>query len=49
MENKNTADGFILNWLGNGTADLNAPQAAALLIEFRAYRERLRGQGEAES
>ena len=37
------ADGFILTWLGNGVADLNAEQAAALLADFRAYRDRLRG------
>jgi len=41
------ADGFVLTWLSN-VADLNEPQGAALLSEFRAYREQLRGAAEEE-
>jgi len=43
------SDGFLLTWLGSGTGDLSEPQAAALLADFRAYRERLRGATEEES
>lgn len=39
------SDGFIVSWLGD-KAELNDPQLAALLSEFREYRARLRGEEE---
>lgn len=36
------ADGFLIGWLSSGTGDLSESQVAALLADFRAYRERRR-------
>jgi len=42
------SDGFVLSWLGDGPANLSEQQAAVLLNDFRAYRERLRGKEESD-
>ena len=42
------SDGFVMSWLGEAVTELNEKQAGILLVEFRAYRERLRGQGESD-
>lgn len=38
------SDGFVLTWLSE-TAELSEGQGAQVLQEFRAYREKLRGEG----
>jgi len=38
------SDGFVMSWL-EGVSELSLPQRAALLQEFRAYREKLKGEG----
>lgn len=43
------SDGFLIEWLrGSNSAEISDGQLGALLSDFRAYREKLRGEANAE-